>query len=453
MSVGTTRYLERGGTHLAYQVVGDHHADLTILMVPGWFSHVEEVWRLPRYADFLTALARMGRVVLYDNRGMGMSDRGGPLPSPEERAEDALALLAHLGIDDATLVGISEGGTQALRMAADAPGTVRRVVVLGGWARLAEAPDWPHGIPVDGLRRFLERSHDAWGTGSDLAVFAPSVAADPAVRAAWARFERQAASPGDVRRYGDSIVGIDIRPLLPTIACPVLVIHAAGDRIVPLAQGRYLAEALPDARFVELPTGDHLYFMDGRETALHEIERFLTGASSDAPVGTELGTVLFADVVGSTLRVHREGDAAWRRRLDALDAEMIAEVAAHRGRVVKHTGDGLLATFGEPEAALYTATALHGRAALLDLVLRVGVHTGRYALRGDDVSGVAVHLAARICGAASAGSTAVSRTTRDLVLGSSLAFDDLGEHHLRGIDEPWRLHRLQVPGAADVSRP
>lgn len=442
MTPGPTRYLELDGGHLAYRVLEGAPDGPDVLMVPGWFSHVEEAWSLPRYPDFLHALTRVGRVIVYDNRGMGMSDRGGPMPGPEERARDALALLEHLGSRSVAAVGISEGGTQALRMATLAPSLVRRVVALGAWARLAAAPDWPIGIPVEQLHTFLEHSHDAWGTGSDLRLFAPSVADDPGVRDAWARFERRAGSPGDVRRYGDGLIDVDIRAILPLVQCPVLLIHAEGDRIVPVAQGRYLASALPDARYVELPTADHLYFLDGQDTAVHEIERFLDGASGQVPLGTELGTVLFADVVGSTTRLRADGDGAWRRRLDALDAELGTEIAGHRGKVVKHTGDGLLATFRDPEAALHAASGMHGRAQLLDLGLRIGAHTGRYELRGSDVSGLAVHVAARVCAAAPPGTTVVSRTTRDLVLGSSLRFEDLGEHHLRGLDEPWRLYRL-----------
>jgi pimeloyl-ACP methyl ester carboxylesterase/class 3 adenylate cyclase len=446
-----TRYFERDGAHLAYQLLGQPGPGPDILMVPGWFSHVEEAWSLPRWGAFVTALSELGRVILYDNRGMGLSDRGGPLPAAAERAEDALALLDHVGSERFSAVGISEGGTQSLRMASLAPERVDRVVVLGSWARLATAPDWPIGIPVERVRAFLDRCRDEWGTGSDLTVFAPSVADDPAVRDVWARYERRAASPGDLRRYAESLVHLDIRHLLPEVRCPVLVIHNEGDRVVPVEQGRYLGEALPDVRYVELPSTDHLYILDGREAAIHEIQRFLSGSSAEAPLSTELGTLLFVDVVSSTTALTRSGDAAWSQTISTLTDRLRATVHTHRGRTVTSTGDGLLATFSDPEAALATATGMHGHAAELGLVARVGVHTGRYELRGRDVSGFAVHLAARICDVARPGTTVVSRTTRDLVRGSAHRFTDLGAHDLRGIDDPWHLHRLDPPSASRPS--
>ncbi|HYZ93010.1 MAG TPA: adenylate/guanylate cyclase domain-containing protein [Actinomycetota bacterium] len=439
----TTKYARSSDVHIAYQVFGDGPHDL--VLVPGFVSHVEYGWENPLFTHFLERLASFARVVIFDKRGTGMSDgiAPGTMPSLEERMDDARAVMDAAGVHRATLYGISEGGPMAILFAATYPDRVERLVLYGCWIKRLRATDWPHGPTLEEHEEFTRQFEAGWGEAVGAELWAPSLAHLPEFREQWARFLRIAASPGVVGTLFRMNRSIDMRSILPSVRVPTLVIHRAGDRVVPVGQGRYAAEQIPNANYVELPGEDHLPL--DVDVIADEIEEFVTGVRPDPQADRVLATVMFTDFVGSTPKASESGDRRWRELLDRHDDLVERELVRFRGRRVKGTGDGVLATFDGPARAVRCAQALLAgvRPLGLGLDLRAGLHTGEIDLRADDVSGIAVHVASRIAELAGPGEVLVSRTVTDLVAGSGLTFVEKGDVALRGVPGRWQLYAVK----------
>jgi class 3 adenylate cyclase len=437
------RYAASGDLSIAYQVVGDGPVDL--VWVPGFVSHVEILWELPLWRRLLDRLSSFARVVIFDKREQGLSDRTGAPPTLEDIAGDLGAVMDAAGSERATIVGLSEGGPAALLFAASHPQRVSGLALVGSYARLSRAPDNPAGVPAERLRDFVERVVEEWGGPTALALwFGAEEADDPALAEWWARLLRAGTSPGGARALLRLYEELDARPALSSISAPTLVVHGRDDALVPAALGRAVADAIPGARYLELP-GPHLPFAvdDGRAFAA-AVEELVTGRLAEPDPERVLATVLVTDIVGSTGQATALGDRAWRELLQRHDDASRREFERFRGREVKQTGDGFLATFDGPARAVRCAAAIRDALAPLGLSLRTGVHTGECELRGADVSGIAVHIAARVGAAAGPGEVLVSSTVHDLVIGSGLEFEERGERELAGVPGSWRLFMARV---------
>jgi class 3 adenylate cyclase len=425
------------GVHIAYQVFGKGPFDL--VFIPGFISHLELAWDDEALARVLRRLSSVSRVIMFDKRGTGMSDRTEQLPDIDRRMLDIEAVMHAAASEQAAILAVSEGGPMALLFAAAHPERTRRLVLVATYARITACPDYPIGMPTEQLYGSVQHLEPAWGTGVGLGGWAPSLANDPVARENFARLQRMAASPGAAMALMSSYMDIDVRPALSLVHAPTLVIHKTGDRMVPVAHGRYLAEHIEGARMVELPGTDHFWWTEGADRFLEETEEFLTGTRSVVEADRVLASVLFTDIVDSTRRAVDLGDQEWRRLLNRHDALTQREVERHGGRLIKLTGDGVLATFDGPARSVRCARAISDGAQALGIELRAGVHTGEVELRGDDIAGVGVNIASRIEGLAAPGEVLVSRTVTDLVAGSGLCFDDRGEHHLKGVPGRWQL--------------
>jgi class 3 adenylate cyclase len=436
-----TRYAPSGDVSIAYQVVGD--GPLDVVLVLGYATHLDLQWESPLFARFFDRLAQFARLILFDKRGTGLSDPVSEVPTLEQRVDDVRAVMDAVGSERAAMIGISEGGPMCALFAATHPERVSELILYGAMARTTEAPDYPWASPADALRESArEFLGPAWGRDARVMVelFAPSLAGDPQVVEYTGRVERASASPGMVRQIFEMYLNIDVRGILPAIRVPTLLIHRHGDRIVNRRAGRDLADRIPGARYVELEGIDHLPWVGDADAVLGEIEEFLTGARSARDLDRVLATVMFADIVGSTQRAAALGDARWRELLGAYHERVAAEVDRFRGRWVKSLGDGCLATFDGPARAIRCGAAIVTAARALDLEVRVGLHAGEVELASDDVSGIAVHIAARVGALAAPGEVLVSSTVRDLVAGSGIPFAERGVHRLKGISDEWSLY-------------
>jgi pimeloyl-ACP methyl ester carboxylesterase len=432
-----TRYARSGDLAIAYQVVGSGELDL--VMAPGFVSHLEWAWQQPDLRHFLERLASFSRLILFDKRGTGLSD---PVPAPatlEERVDDLRAVMDAAGAARPALLGVSEGGAMTMLFAAQHPERTRALVLYGAAPRLARAPDFPYGADPAQMMRMLAGLVDRWGEGRLLGAWAPSRAHDDALRSWWAALQRMGASPGMARQLFDMYPQADVRGILDAIHVPTLVLHRRSDHLIHVEVARYMAEHIPGARLTELDGEDHLFFTGDVERPLSEIQEFLTGSR---PVAADpermLATVLFVDVAGSTELLASIGDAAWARtRTDFLTGAR-RELARYGGREVDVAGDGLFATFGGPARAIRGAVAIRDAARAVGLRLRAGVHAGE--VERDDaggISGLAVHIGARVMAEAEPGEVLVSGTVKDLVVGSGLDFADRGVRALRGVPGRW----------------
>jgi class 3 adenylate cyclase/predicted alpha/beta hydrolase len=437
------RYAASGDLSIAYQVVGDGPVDL--VWVPGFVSHVEILWDLPLWRRLLDRLSSFARVLIFDKREQGLSDRTGAPPTLEDIAGDLGAVMDAAGSERATIVGLSEGGPAALLFAASHPQRVSGLALCGSYARLSRAPDNPDGVPAGLLRGFVERVVEEWGGPTALSLwFGAEAAADPSLAEWWARLLRAGTSPGGARALLCLYEDLDARPALSSISAPTLVVHGRDDALVPPALGRAVADAIPGARYLELP-GPHLPFaVDDGRAFVAAVEELVTGRLAEPDPERVLATVLVTDIVGSTGQATALGDRAWRELLQRHDDASRREFERFRGREVKQTGDGFLATFDGPARAVRCAVAIRDALAPLGLSLRTGVHTGECELRGADVSGIAVHIAARVGAAAGPGEVLVSSTVHDLVIGSGLEFEERGERELAGVPGSWRLFMARV---------
>jgi class 3 adenylate cyclase/alpha-beta hydrolase superfamily lysophospholipase len=438
--IPTTRYAKApDGVSIAYQVIGDGPRDL--VWVPGWVSHVEAAWGEPTMARFFERLATFSRLILFDKRGTGLSDRvpDSALPTLETRMGDVRAVCDAVGSERAALFGVSEGASMCILFAATYPSRTSAIILFGGYARRMAAPDAPWGASTEQYEAFLQEIERDWGGPVGLDIRAPSKLGDARFRDTWAHYLRTGASPGAALTLMRMNAEIDVRPILDAIQVPTLVLHRTGDRTIPVEAGGYLAERIPGASFVELAGDDHLPWIGDSDAIIGEIEQFLTGTRHRPETDRALATILFTDIVGSTERAAKLGDVEWRDLLEAHNARVREQLARYAGREIGTTGDGFLAIFDGPARGVRCALALADALRPLGLEVRAGAHTGEIELSGDDVRGLAVHVAARIAALAGAGEVLVSRTVRDLVAGSGLSFRDRGTHVLKGVPDEWHL--------------
>jgi class 3 adenylate cyclase len=435
-----TRYAKNGDVHIAYRVFGTGPRD--IVLIPGTISHVELLWEVPVYAHLVRRLTAFARVIVFDKVGQGLSDRI-PQLTLEERISDVRAVMDAAASERATLYGWSEGGQMSMMFAATYPERTSSLVLYGSYASLRHEP-W---LTEDRFERFLEELSSRWGEGVLPRLYAPSARDDKALIQWFAKIERAGASPGSMLALFRANYDSNVREILSAIQVPTLILHRAGDRVVSVAAGRYLAERIPGARYRELPGNDH-HVLDRTTMDLlaDEIEEFVVGAresrQSEEP-DRVLTTLMFTDVVASTERVVELGDLRWRELRSDFYSTVRRELAVFRGRDVETAGDGLLATFDGPARAIRCACSIRERVRALGLQLRTGLHTGECELVGDGVAGIAVHIAARVAATAEPGEVLVSSTVKDLVAGSPLRFADRGTHRLKGLPDEWRLYAVQ----------
>ncbi len=440
MSTPPTRYARSGDASIAYQVVGDGAIDLVLVL--GFATHVELQWEAPAFARFFERISSFSRLILFDKRGTGLSDPVAEVPTLEQRVDDVRAVMDAAGSDRAALFGISEGGPMSAMFAATHPERVTALILYGAMGRTTEAPDYPWASPAEALRESAEEFiAPYWGTDArgTVELFAPSLADDPEAVEFAARMERSAASPGMVRKIFEMFLDMDVRAVLPTIHVPTLVLHRRGDRVVNRRAGEELARQIPDARHVELEGIDHLPWAGDWTSVLGEIEEFLTGARSAPEPDRVLTTVMFTDIVGSTEQAAALGDARWRELLAVHQDAVRRELSRSGGREVKTLGDGCLAMLDGPARAIRCGQAIVKAAGSAGLQVRIGLHSGEVELIGNDVAGIAVHIASRIGALAAGGEVLVSSTVKDLVAGSGIRFEDRGANQLKGISDEWRL--------------
>lgn len=434
------RYARSGDVHIAYRIFGEGPRD--IVLVPGTLSHVELYWELPTNEYLLKRLTSFARVIVFDKRGQGLSDRVAEM-TLEERIGDVRAVMDAAGSQQATIYGWSEGGTMSLTFAATYPERTSGLVLFGSYASIKADP-W--AVAPERFERLLQGFATHWGEGVLVGINAPSRRNDEAFVQWFGRLERAAASPGAILALMRANQEIDVRHLLPSIHVPALIVHRVGDSLVPVEAGRYLAEHIPGAKYVELPGVDHMMQALDRDLLdflLDEVEEFITGAHHRPEPDRMLTTVMFADIVTSTELAAELGDRRWLELLESYYSVARNELTAFRGREVDTAGDGFFATFDGPARAIRCACSMRDRVRPLGIKVRVGLHTGECELLGDRVGGIALHIGARVASTASPGEILVSSTVRDLVAGSGLRFADRGAHSLKGVPGEWRLFAVQ----------
>ena len=434
-----TRYARAGDVHIGYQVLGEGPVD--VVLADQWFSNMDGQWDVPPLAELRRRLASFSRLIMFDRRGMGLSDPVAiqSLPSLDAWMDDLRAVMTAAGTDRAALIANIGGAITSLVFAASHPDRLSSLVIADGFARVRRAPDYPIGVPDEMVERLLDQIEPNWGRGLQLDMFAPTMRGVSGLRETWARFERMATSPGSARAIVGWILDSDVRAFLPTISVPTLVIQHPEGRVFPPALGRYLAEHIPGAKYVELPGPDQLIWGGDQVRTVAEIQEFITGVRPMHQTDRVLATVLFTDIVDSTRRAAELGDHAWRELLEKHDRLSRRVVTAESGRVIKSTGDGILATFDRPARAVRAARELSVRARELDLPIRAGLHAGEVEVTDGDVAGLAVHVGARVASLASADEVLVTSTVKELVVGSGIDFKDRGSRALKGVPERWRL--------------
>jgi len=432
-----TRYAKSGDVSIAYQLLGKGPPDL--VLVPGWVSNIDVFWEEPTLARFLTRLASFSRLILFDKRGTGLSDRVADMPSLEVRMDDVRAVMDVVGSEFAALFGYSEGGTMCALFAATHPSRTSALIMSGAFARRTWAPDYPWGRTEEQQQAFLDQVEREWGGPVGIDVRAPSMAQDERFRQWWARFLRASASPAAAAMLVRMNAEIDIRQLLPAIQVPTLILHSVNDRVIDMGVARYMAARIPRSKLVELHGTDHLPWGDDSDAILDEIEEFLTGVRRSAEHDRVLATVLFTDIVGATEKAASLGDRRWGDLLDNHHALVRRELARFRGREIDTAGDGFLATFDGPARAVRCACAISDSVQSLGIEVRAGLHTGECEIMGDKLGGISVHIGARVAALARPGEVLVSATVKDLVAGSALSFQDRGIQSLKGVPGDWRL--------------
>ena len=435
------RYAKSGDVHIAYQVFGDGSVDL--VYIPGFISNIENYWDWPEFARWLRHIGTRARVILFDKRGTGLSDRLGQLPNLDQRMDDARAVMDAAGSKRAAVMGISEGGSLATLFAGTYPDRCAALILYGAFARFS---DWfPTNQKFDAFLRYVD-TH--WGSGTSFESFAPSKKGNIEFQRWWGRWERQGGSPSAVKSLMQMNSEINIAGILPSILVPTLVLHRTEDPTVGIEGGRFLAKHIPGAKLVELDGADHIPWLGNSAPQIADmILDFIAepGTATLSPTGLQrrLATILFTDIVGSTDHARELGDKAWRELLEAHDTTVRREIARFRGTEVKTLGDGFLAIFDGPARAIRCAKAITEAMEPLGIRVRAGLHTGEVEQSHSDIQGIAVHLAARIMSEAAASEVVVSRTVKDLVAGSDIEFDDTGEQLLKGIEQKWQLFRVR----------
>jgi class 3 adenylate cyclase len=434
-----TEYARSGDLHIAYQVVGNGPLDL--VYVPGWVSHVELAWEEPSLARFLGRLASFTRLIVFDKRGTGLSDRvpASQLPPLEERMDDLRAVMDAAGSQRAAIFGFSEGGNLSALFAASHPERTRALLLFGTFAKRLWSPDYPWAPTPEQRRQFCEEVEGRWASGIDLSRYVPGKLDDEAFMRRLNTYFRNSASPGAAVALLRMNAEIDIRNVLPAIRVPTLIMNRSGDRSVHVDEGRWMATQIPDARFVELAGEDHLPWVGDQDSILDEAQEFLTGDRPERAPDRVLATVLVTDIVGSTRQAAQLGDRAWGELLERHHAIVRRELDRFRGSEVDTAGDGFLATFDGPARAVSCAGRIRDALRALGVEIRAGLHTGEIQLAGGKVHGIAVHTAARIASQAQTGEVLVSSTVKDLVSGSGIEFADRGTHALKDIPREWQL--------------
>jgi len=439
LALARTQYVRSGDADIAYQVIGDGPHDVVLSF--DFANHLEEVVDHPRVTEFIGGLERFARVLLFDMRGIGMS--GGIASASaalESWMDDVVAVMEDAGSRRATFVAQGHAAQMAMMTAAAYPDRVASLVLINGWARFARADDYPVGVPAAAHEPILRAVEEQWGTGADLAVVAPSLVDRPGVRDWWARVERYSAPPSVARARMQAILELDVRDFLPLIRVPTLVVHSRDNAWVRVGHGRYLAENIPGAKLVEVDSADHMIF-DFDVGLVGLVEEMVTGARTDVPAADRvLATVLFVDIVGSTQYASAAGDESWRAALGHVEHVAEDAIRLYEGTLERHTGDGVLATFGGPARAIRCAVRICDEARRGGVEVRCGLHTGEVIRRPEGLAGLAVHIGARICDLAAPGEVLATRTVRDLVAGSGISFEGRGEHELKGVPDSWALY-------------
>jgi class 3 adenylate cyclase/pimeloyl-ACP methyl ester carboxylesterase len=437
-----TIYARSGDVSIAYQSVGE--GAQTVIVCPGFVSNVEQCWAEPVFHRLITRAAQLGRVLIFDKRGTGLSDPVVRPPTFDERTDDIRAVLDDAGVDRAALFGISEGGPMAMLFAATHPDRVTHLALYGTFAAgpdtlRDEGDPAGHAWSIDPHRDFAD-AIEHWGEGRTIGFYAAKVAHRPLERRIWASWERSGASPGVIKHLFESLLRVDVRSVLPSISAPTVVVHFRDDRAVPIAMAEQVASLIPGARFAPLAGGDHVPFnLADMDRAADELEALVTGVRPASRPDRQLVTVVFTDIVASTEKAVALGDSAWVSLVGRHHALVRSLLAEHRGHEVRTMGDGFLATFDGPGRAVAFAHALNAQLQELDITIRVGVHTGECDVTADDIHGLAVHIASRVCDLAEPGEVLVTSTVCDLIAGSNVPLLDRGEHQLKGVPGEWRL--------------
>ncbi len=444
-----TRYAKSEGGYIAYQVFGK--GPPTCLFVTGWLQNLDAMWDEQSVARYFRRLGSFSQVICFDKRGSGVSDPVpiNAIPTIEQWMDDGRTALDAAGLERVAVIGDTEGGPMAIMTAATFPERVSALVLINSFARWRRDEDYPVGMPETTAEKMVERYEQHWGVTSEvLGLTAPSVAHDAAFRRWFLKYQRLSMPRGAATALYRWVTMLDVRAVLPLIRVPTLVIHRASNPHYRAAFGRYLADSIPDARYVELPGTDAFPFNAGNfEPILDEVERFLTGTRAEPTLDRMLATILFTDIVGSTSMVADKGDVAWLDVLNRHDEVVRQHLVRYRGREVSYTGDGFMAIFDGPARAATCAARLVAALGEIGVTVRVGLHTGEVELNGDQVAGLAVHIAARVMAAAPEGGVLASGTVRDLVMGSGIEFSSVGDQQLKGLPGSWSLHELvSVPG-------
>lgn len=430
-----TQYAKCGRLSIAYQVMGSGPIDL--VYAQGWVSHLEYAWENPDYARFLRRLAGFSRLIRFDQRGMGLSDRDVGPSTLEERVEDIRAVMDAAGSERAALLGVSAGGYMSMMFAATHPERTAGLILCSCFAKESWAPDYPWGRTPEYRDAWIAALEKNWGGRFALDEAAPSMANDEAARLWYGAFCRHAASPGAARAISDLHFEVDVRSVLPSISVPALILHRRGNRWYSIPEAEYLADHIPGAKLVLLDGEDHIPWWGDQEPLMGEIQEFLTGARTSPPTERALLTVLVTDIVGSTEKAAAMGDLRWKDLLHVHDAIVRREVKSYGGQEINTTGDGFVLAFTGPTRAIQCATAISQELARLGLITRAGLHTGECERRDDDISGLAVHIAARISSNAAPSTILVSSTVKDLVVGSGIRFTEQGVYSLKGVPGEW----------------
>jgi pimeloyl-ACP methyl ester carboxylesterase len=432
-------FARSGDVNVAYHVVGDGPVD--IVYVQGAWSHMEVQWELPAYRRFCERLGEFARVIRFDKRGMGMSDRVPGATPLDVRMDDIRAVMDAVGSESAALIGESEGGPLSMLFAAAHPERTTGLILMGAEVRERKDDEWPWGESTEEeFEASMASIDEFWGKpGRFMEFLTPSQEITPWLRDWMARVQRNANTPSGEAAFMRMAFDIDVRDIASSIHIPTLVIHSEGDLICHVENGRYLAREIPGSRYVELPGADHVPWFQP-EPVVSEVREFLTGHRVAATPDRYLATVLFTDIVGSTDRAAEVGDGPWRELLELHNTVLRSQIDRFRGVEVNTAGDGFLATFDGPARAIQCAQEIHHQVNAVGLEVRAGVHTGEIERLGDDVAGIAVHIGARIAGLAAPNEVLVSRTVKDLVAGSGIKFEDRGEHTLKGVPDQWHVY-------------
>ena len=435
-----TKYAKSKDVNIAYQVVGNGPIDLVFVI--GWVSNVEYLWEEPSLNNFLKRLSSFSRLIIFDKRGTGLSDRVSELPTLEQRMDDVRAVMDAAGSKKAALIGISEGGPMSALFAATYPERTTALIIYGSWAKRIWAPDYPWAPTTEQREKAYEEIEKQWGGPVDIEWLAPSAVNDERFKNWWATYLRRSASPRDAVNLLKMNTNIDIRSVLPVIRVPSLVIHRLEDKDTKIEEGRYIASKIPGAKLVELKGNDHIAWVGDYDEVLNEIEIFLTGELKQSESERVLATVLFTDIVGSTTHALELGDARWRYLLNDHHELVRKQLNIFKGNEIDTAGDGFFATFDGPARAIRCACAIRDAVRPLGIEIRAGLHTGECELMGDNVGGIAVHTGARVMSKAANNAVWVSSTVRDLVAGSGIQFESKGKFPLKGIPGEWELFEV-----------